>query len=377
MLFVKFVRFAFGYIRVVISGDYPERFLNLCASNGVTVWNVSRRGEGLECSMFARDYRYARRFRRRCGVRLKTRRKKGAPFIVHRYRRRKGLAVGFIIFVAFLTVMPKYVWTIEVSGNEKVDTQVIMDAARDAGIHNGVKVSDIDPDNLRPALLVELPELSWAAINIEGSKVTVDVREQLTPKRLDDKDPCNLVATCDGIITSVYVKKGSAAVKVGDAVRKGDLLGLGTVEYGDMSTVMHHAMGEIYAETTREITVISPMTVEKTVPTGRVKTKRVFQIFGVNIPLYIGSEQYDYVASATENALESGDTTLPLSVITAEFCEVTRQKIKISSDEAKKNAEAELKLLEKQELNGIKIKDRKLKFTEKDGNIVLTASYVC
>ena len=40
MIFIKFVRFILGYIRVTISGDYPERFLNLCAANGVTVWNV-------------------------------------------------------------------------------------------------------------------------------------------------------------------------------------------------------------------------------------------------------------------------------------------------------------------------------------------------
>lgn len=377
MFFVKLVRFFFGYIRVVIAGDYPERFLNLCASNGIAMWNVRRRSDTIECYMFARDYRHLRRFRQRCGVRLKLKRRRGAPFIVHRYRKRKGLAVGFVLFIAFLTTMPRYVWSVNVSGNENVDSATIIAAAKEAGIHNGVRVSDIDTDNLRPKMLVELPELSWAAINIEGSTVTIDVREQLNPKRIDDKSPCNLVATQDGIITAVYVKKGNAAVKVGDAVRKGDLLALGTVEYGDLSTVMCHAMGEVYAETNREITVTSPLTVERLIPTGKVKTKHVMQIFGMYIPLYLGSEQYNYTCKAQEYFVKSGDAVLPLSIISAEFTEVEKTKVKISVDEAKQTAQEELKRIEKEQLSGIKIKDRKIKFSQKDGKIILTASYIC
>ena len=377
MVFIKIVRFILGYVRVTISGDYPERFLNLCAANGITVWNVSRNGKTLSCSMFARDYRYVRRFRRKSGTRLKIKRRKGAPFIYNRYKHRKGLMVGLALFIAFLTVMPKFVWSVEVSGNEKTDTQTIIRAAEKIGIKSGAKLSDIDPDNLRPTLLVELSELSWAAINIEGSRITLDVRERLEPETVSDDTPCNLVETRDGIITSVFIKKGSAAVKVGDAVRKGDLLAMGTVEYGDQSTVIRHSMGEIYAETTREITVKSPLTVIRSVPTGKVKTKRVFEIFGLEIPLYLGSERYDYTSSANKTTLMSGDMELPLSIVTAQFYEVDKTKVKLTSEKAKENAKNEFKALEKRQLDGITVKDKKLSFTEKDGYVILTASYVC
>ncbi len=377
MFFIKFVRFILGYVRITVGGDYPERFLNLCATNGITVWNVSRNGDMLSCSMFARDYRYVRRFRRKSGAKLKIKRRKGAPFIYHRYKNRKGLMAGFALLVAFLITMPKFVWSVEVSGNEKTETELIINTAEKIGIKSGAKLSSIDPDNLRPTLLVELPELSWAAINIEGSRITLDVRERLTPEIISGDTPCNLVATRDGIITSVYVKKGSAAVKVGDAVRKGDLLAMGTVEYGDKSTVIRHSMGEIYAETTHEITVKSPITVTESIPTGKIKTKRVFEIFGFNIPLYLGSEKYDYNAAASKWTLKSGDTELPMSVTTAKFYEVEKRKTKLTPEKAKENAQNELKKREKEELDGIKIKNRKLKFTSADGYIILTASYVC
>lgn len=377
MLFIRLIRIIFGYVRITVSGEHPERFLNLCANNGIAVWNVKRRNESLLCSIFARDYKRIRRLRKRSRVRLKIKRRRGVPFVVHRYRYRKGIIVGLVIFIVFLSTMPRMVWSVEVCGNERVTTAEILSAAKEIGIKNGAKISSLDTENLRLDFLIKMPELSWSAINIEGSRVTIDVRERLSTELVEDKTPCNLVATADGIITKVYVKKGSAAVKVGDAVRKGDVIALGTVEYGDLSTVLCHAMGEIYAETNRKITVTVPLTETKLIPTGRIKKKRVFQLFGVYVPLYLGSVKFDYTASANEKSLKSGDITLPVSVIEAEFCEVKETEVKLSVSDAKKRAETELKHLETDQLKGVKIKDKKITFAEKKDTIVLTVNYIC
>ena len=377
MLFVRIVRIIFGYVRVYVSGEYPERFLNLCANNGIAVWNVRRREGGLVCSVFARDYKRLRRIRRRTGVRLKIKRRRGIPFVIHRYRYRKGLVVGAVTFAFFLTVMPKFVWSVEICGNERVPTEEIQSIASELGIKSGAKISSIDTENMRLDLLIEMPELSWTAINIEGSRVTVDVREKLDTEVVEDKEPCNLVATADGIITKVYVKKGGAAVKVGDAVRKGDVIALGTVEYGDLSTVLCHAKGEIYAETNRKITATIPLCETQLIPTGRVQKKRVFQLFGVYVPLYLGSVKFDYTAYAAEKSIKSGDVTLPVSIIEAEFHEVEKTNVTLSVDEAKKRAEAELKRLENDRLDGVKIKKRTVTFTANKDSVTITADYVC
>ena len=377
MLFVKFVRILFGYVRVRVSGEYPERFLNLCANNGIAVWNVKRRDEILLCSVFARDYKRIRRLRKRSRVRLRIRYRRGIPFVVHRYRYRKGIIVGALIFALFLGLMPKLVWSVEVCGNERVSTAKILSVANQIGIKNGAKISSLDTENMRLDFLIKMPELSWSAINIEGSRVTIDVRERLSPELVEDKSPCNLVATADGIITKVYVKKGSAAVKVGDAVRKGDVVALGTVEYGDLSTVLCHAMGEIYAETNRKITVTVPLTETKLIPTGKSETKRVFQLFGGYLPLYLGSVKFDYTATAEEKSLRSGDGILPVSIIEAEFREVKKTTVKLSLADAKNRAKTELKLLETEQLKGAKIKGKSITFAETEDAIILTADYVC
>ena len=105
--------------------------------------------------------------------------------------------------------------------------------------------------------------------------------------------------------------------------------------------------------------------------------QRVFQLFGVYLPLYVGSVKFDYTATADEKSLQSGDTVLPLSIIEAEFREVKKTAVKLSTDEAKNRAKAELKLLETEQLNGAKIKEKKITFTENEDVIVLIADYVC
>lgn len=53
-------------------------------------------------------------------------------------------------------------------------------------------------------MLLEIPELSWVAVNVSGCRANVEVRERRTaPKPLDRKIPCNLVARRDGLVLRV------------------------------------------------------------------------------------------------------------------------------------------------------------------------------
>ena len=51
-------RFLTGYIETEISGDVAETAINLCAKNGITLWNVKRRDKKLRAKMTVRDYRF-------------------------------------------------------------------------------------------------------------------------------------------------------------------------------------------------------------------------------------------------------------------------------------------------------------------------------
>ena len=72
---VKLLRFLRGYIVFMVSGSYPEKFVNILTYNGVNVWGVRSKDGIVYCTTLAANYRHIRRLSRRTRnkIRIKAR----------------------------------------------------------------------------------------------------------------------------------------------------------------------------------------------------------------------------------------------------------------------------------------------------------------
>ncbi len=376
MLLIRFIRFFMGYLRIGVTGQFPERFLNLCASSGIRVWNTRRVGEGIEVCAYARDLRKMRQLRRRCSASLKVKRKYGLPFITARYKHRKGHLVGVAIYVTALVLLPKLVWGVTVSGNERITNERVSSALRDIGVYPGAKLSSLDADNMRVKLALLLPEISWSAINIDGCFVSVDLRES-DQKLENDLKPSNMVAAFDGRIKAVYVKSGVAAVRVGDAVIKGDMLVSGTEQYSSGQTFFRHSDAKIIAETEQKLTVKIPLKMQISKDTGRLKKRYVLKVFDYSVPLYIGEVGFDYRLERESHPLNLFSTSLPISLTEGRFYEIEKLEQRLTKDKANKQALKALKALEKDEFSDFKILSKEISSDIKNDMLILNATYLC
>lgn len=377
MFFLRLLRFLCGYVKISVSGRFPERFLNMCANSRISVWYSHRRGENIECCIFARDYKRLPPLCRGCSVRVKILRKSGLPFITYRYRRRKGLVLGFAMCVAFVAFMPNFVWSINVNADDSIDKAQVLAALDEIGLSIGTPLNKVDTGNMRVQLALKMPQISWASINTDGTSITVDVR---SAKEKGEKDYTysNMVADFDGRITAVYVRSGKATVQVGDAVVKGQMLVSGTIEYKTGQTVFCHSDADVFAETNREISVSVPLKQTVTKDTGRVKKKKVLSLFSVEVPLYLGGVDFDeYRVQKRKDILTLDSVNLPVWVASADFYEVEEQEITLKIEKAKKQCEEKLVALEKETLDGKEIVSRKLEFKVKNAEAILVAKYVC
>ena len=375
MLLIKIIRFVLGYVRVGLWGKYPERFLNVCASKGIKVWNTRRQGEKIEFCVFAKDYKQLRVLRQRCPVNIRAKRKYGLPFVTAKYKRRSGLVVGFAMFLTALMIMPKFVWGVNISGNERITDERLNKALQNIGIYTGARIADIDAANMRLRLALLLPEVSWAAVNVDGAFVNVEIRES-DEQPIADNEPCNLVADCDGRITAIYVKQGSATVKVGDGVRKGDMLVSGTEQYSSGITKFRHSDGQIIAETERTLTVTIPLNQIKNNYTGKVQKRIVLTIFDFDLPLYIGSVNYDYKLKTDERPVSLGGVKLPFTITQGRFHERVQSKYKLKENDARTQGLKSLKELEKKEFQNFEILQKQIDSAIKSDQLILTATYL-
>lgn len=376
MLFLRLLRWLRGTVTASVSGRRPERLLNLCANRGIPVWQVRRRREGLVCCLFARDYPKLRPLRRRAGVRLRVRRKRGLPFHCRRYRARWGLLVGGLLFCAFLTLMPRFVWRIEVHTRGAVDETAVRAALTDLGLRIGAPLSAVDGADLRHRLALRLPEVSWAAINDDGAVVTVEVRG-VEEKPEPAEGYANLVAAREGQIVALYVRSGSAAVRVGDAVTAGQLLVSGTEAYADGRTVFRRSEGEVIAETTRTVAVTVPFARTVRVLCGEPVVRRVVSVFGVTVPLYVGEVKGNCRRTVERTDLVVGGVTLPAWTAEAVFTPVTERRVTLTLDEAKAEAASLLEEAIAAELAGAEILSRQIDFVPQGDALVATAVCLC
>ena len=129
------------------------------------------------------------------------------------------------IILAFLS--SNVVWDIKVEGNEHITDSAVIKALEDSGFEVGDFWLGCNKAEIESGVLLALPGVSWINLNRRGSVAYVRlVESESEDKNISEeaKGYANIVASADCIIEELTVEKGVAAVKVGDVVKRGDLL---------------------------------------------------------------------------------------------------------------------------------------------------------
>ena len=331
-----------GAVLIRCEGGYPSRFLDTAAEDGIALWDIHHRDGALWCRARAADYRRLRHAARRGCVRMRVQRRYGLIFHLRRFRLRFGLVIGAVLFFIVLEALSSRIWVINIVGNTDVSDAAIREALEPLGIREGGIFDNVDLAELRLTALQRLPSLTWLTVNQSGSIVTVEVQERTPTSPLSDTAPANLVAACDGVIVSVNVTAGQAAVKPGDAVTRGDLLISGVMD-STVGPQLKRADGSVVARTTHTLTVTVPLSETVTHSDGRVIEQRSLSVFGWHIPLYADSRLQGNPSVSTESIpLRANGVDLPIGWYITRYHYETEELITRSAAEAENLAHEQL-----------------------------------
>lgn len=215
-----------GHVTITVRGKRFERMLNMAVRDGIRIWNIRRVGEEVtRCDILIRDYFRLRPLLKETGCRSHVEERDGLPFWLLRMRRRSGLAIGAALFFIGLYMLSSFVWSVEVSGTKLVDPRRVIQAAEQVGIKEGAwKVKLKEPLVLQKELLSLLPEASWVGIEIQGTKVMLQVVEKDAPVKPLATGPRHLVAKKRAIIHKILPEVGRSQVANNQFVEKGQVL---------------------------------------------------------------------------------------------------------------------------------------------------------
>lgn len=239
--FIKYIR---GYVYVRLSGYAPERFLNLCGNHNILIWNLKPCEEGYQFCVSVQGFRQLKPILKKTRTHIRILRRVGIPFTTFRYRKRKLFGVGLFFFGMLIYYLSGFIWNIEINGNSYLSDEVILDFLKDEACAFGSKKSSISCEALEEKLRSRHEEVIWTSIKIYGTKMTIDIQENLLPKEQYEKQEdsvYDIVASKEGMITEILTRSGTPLVTAGTEVKKGDKLVSGCIEIkNDAEEVVEH-----------------------------------------------------------------------------------------------------------------------------------------
>ena len=374
----RILRWIYGWVRVSAEGGFPERLLNELTKLNIAVWGVRWHRECLRFSCTAGDYRRIRPAVRRAHVRMRMVHKHGWPFWRYRYRHRKGLLMGLLLYVVILGLLAPRIWVIEVQGNQDVSVEEVLEVAQQRGVRLGALMSKVDIKDLQLRGNDTLDKVSFITVNPSHCVARIQVTErEPTPEVLDLSQPSDLVAVCDGEILEMEVRSGQKLVMVGEAVTAGTRLVTGRVQT-ELGEKLYRSYGAVWAQTRRRITVSVPLRHTVLAPVGDTVCRPVFSLFCWDFPLYSKTPlQEESAHFRTERFLTIDGVRLPLGLSADYYRRMEELPAVRTVEEAEKLAyeclsEQERALLTPDNFERLTI-DGKISA----GAYVLTATYLC
>lgn len=363
----------FGYVQFTAENGFPERFINTCTADNIPLWDISKHKETLTAKTTINGYRKIRHPARQSSMKIRIGKKVGLPFFIARHIKKTGLIVGFAVMIAMLIFLSDYVWIIEVTGNETVSDEKIIEAFDEAGLEIGSRIKTLKRPEIESKAMLNLTELSWASYNISGCIAEIKVRErEPIPDIEKHSGTANIVASKDGQIVILEAYRGTASVRVGEAVTKGDLLVSGITESRLQTNLYTDADAYVVAKTEIKVETNVPLKTVEYIP----KSRKVWSIYFLGKEIFPPRDR-EGVCYTNRSRLEINGRVLPFGINYRIYTVYEKKEKTISK------AEAELMAMNKyavecyNKTKHARILESDVKLEHCEDSVTVKGKYIC
>ena len=317
MIFVKLLRFISGFVSFRAYGGFAERFINLCNTNGITLWDVKSNNDIIYASTTIDGYKRIISVAKKSGMRTKICAKKGIPFILFRFRHRVGLVIGVLILIFTLSLLSGRIWLIDVSGNNIIPDEAVIAAISNAGIRIGSKRSSFNAARCAVEAESEFENIARISVNIIGSRAQIIVKENNNKLDVIDNSGCyNIVSS------ALEAYSGTPQIKIYNSVMKDQTLISGINQNKDETVSYVHAHG--YAVGRTEKIIESSVNISQA--TYKIKKlKKVYHLYFLGKIISLGRtpKSFDYKFESGKY-FELNNKRMPVGLFYTEYSSIIK-----------------------------------------------------
>ena len=253
MFVLSWIKFFRGYVYVHLTGYATERFLNLCGSRNILIWNLKPTEDGYYFYISVDGYRSLKPILKKTKTKARILKKYGVPFQLFRYRKHKVFAAGIAVSAVLLFYCSGFVWNIEVKGNSYLSEETILTFLQNENAGFGVPKRNINCEELEE----KLREFNVMQTKTEITKVltarNLDVRfADIIDIGEDAEDAQEKIETLDTLFKAAV--KAEVEKRITGSTPKTGTIGLGETitkeEFKKMSLAqqseLYHNNKELY-----------------------------------------------------------------------------------------------------------------------------------
>jgi similar to stage IV sporulation protein len=384
-MLTKLLNWIRGILWVQISGTAPERFINLCCNKQIFIWNLIQVDEGYQFCILARNYKRLKPIARKTKIVPKIKRKRGLVFILHRYRKRTGFFAGVVLCMLLIYIMSLNIWDISILGGSKYTPETMIKFLNENQVYTGIQKKRVDCQEIEETIRLTYKDIGWVSAEIRGTRLIIKLTETNMPAPAKPAiEPSHIIATKDAIIKDIITRSGTPMVKIGDVVKKGDILvsGINTImdDFGvEISREPVVADADIRSSSYYDYKDVFPMNYTYKNYSGKSKKGYYITLFEKKLFLYNPSNSYDiYDIIVNEKTLHITDSFyLPFRFGEIQTREYLEEKRKYTEEEAQSLAKEHLKrYFDKLILDDVIITENNVKITIEKNNCISTGRII-
>ena len=380
MIIKILLSYMIGSLGITIEGYYIERFINMCRNNKIAIWHLKRKKDvQLDFRVGIHDFKEVCNIAKKTKCKVKIKNKKGLPFLLHRYKKRKIFFILLLIIIFLTLLSSNFVWNVDIREENGQELENIAKEIEEAGLKIGEWKAKVDTKEIINKIRLQRKDIAWMGIELKGTNAIVKiVKADEKPEIIDDEEYCSIISDKAGIVTKVNAQTGTANVKVGDTVNVGETLINGWME-GKYTGIRYvHAKGEIQAKVWYTKYKNMPYNTTETKETGNIENQYTIKFNNFKINLHKGVSKFEiYDTIETENKMRLfSDFYLPISIIRITHKELKEEQKIYEIEEAKNigieqlQEELDKEIEEKESIVG-----KNINTYEKEGSIDVYVTY--
>lgn len=264
--------------QITFEGLNINRTVTLLSKRGVTIYNVERIGKKCSIQVPSTCAKQTIALLREKCYNIIDIEYFGASALLKFAQKRYVFVLVCLVCIALLAAASQFCFKIVVVGD--FDTEAVMQALENKGVKIGCNLAKVNVDAIENEIANEMSAMYAVAkrsgsvfyINVVSNK-HIDAPIEMSKRR-------DIVATRSGTVTSLLCEQGTALVKVGDYVNKGDVLIEGRRIYNDGTSDDVYSLGRVVLQISVSAFVEFDGYKTTTVQTGNTYTSTGVVLFG-------------------------------------------------------------------------------------------------